>query len=200
MIETDLGELDLMYPNDHVAPELGDIEHVGLVDVGDLSPSELSAIEGYPCNPLDLMAFVHHRREPLVRSVVRWLAEVDPAGQLPDDQEVGASRQLLAERRKVLEAGEDCDGTEVGEYSQQPPQLQDPGLDALLSRQSVPGVVAHRAASRAHQDSVCLEHRRLRLLGKGISVRLGGGSTERKSLHIEREVEAGAHGVQDLEG
>ena len=86
---------------DHLAPEARRLEDVGLVDRGDAAGSRRRRrdLEGQPRDPLDLVLRVDAGVEG-ARLVAPALAEVDAAGQLPDDQQVGAGDALVAQRAR----------------------------------------------------------------------------------------------------
>ena len=79
------------------------LEHVGLVDRGDLAPC--ARAEGDAGDALDLLDRVAAQVAGARRGVAGLLAEVDAAGQLADDQQVGALDALALERAGVEQRG-----------------------------------------------------------------------------------------------
>jgi hypothetical protein len=82
---------------DDVLPELEGLEHVGLVDAGDLLAALARGLEGHVGDALDLRAAVAHGVEGFLgtgevavhrSAAAARLAEVDVAGELADDEDV----------------------------------------------------------------------------------------------------------------
>jgi hypothetical protein len=87
---------------DDLAPEAGGLEDVGLVDRGDawgtaIGGAAAGRLEGGAGDPLDFGPVVLAGVEGGI-AVAAGLAEVDAAGELADDQQVGAGDAVFAQR------------------------------------------------------------------------------------------------------
>ena len=101
------------------------LEHVRLVDAGDPRARGLEARCGRSARS--------RRRRTSQRSMAavsraRLLAEVDPAGELAHDEQVGALDHLALERAGVVERGERPDGAQVGVQPEALAQAEQPLL------------------------------------------------------------------------
>ena len=105
---------------------------------------ERAAPNADPRDPLDLRARVDARVRGAVGGA-RLLAEVDPAGQLAHDQQVGALDQLALERARVVERRQRPHRSQVGE---QPESLAQPQQALLGPRLERVGRVPLRARRR----------------------------------------------------
>ena len=83
---------------DHLAPEPAGLEHVHLVDAGHARARRAERDPGDPPISAPVVAEVGR-----VGLGARLLAEVDPAGELAHDEQVGALDQLALERAGVVE-------------------------------------------------------------------------------------------------
>ena len=158
------------------------------------APGEL---EGEPHDPLDLLlgvrqrvdGFAPRRRGPLLRR----LAEVEPAGELADDEHVDALEQLGPQRCARDERGMDRDRAQIAEQDQAPAQGQEP----LLGADRGVRVVPLRAPDGAEEDRVGR--------GAGIDVLVADGNAvgvDRRAAHEDLvprdpESEPGADRVED---
>ena len=129
------------------APELRDFEHVGLVDAGEFLAALLRELEGDAGYADHFIAGVTHGvpgfagcRVPFAR-----LAEVEPAKQLADEQNVGAFDDLRPQRAVDGEFFEREGGTQIGESAERGANLQQAGFGALVRGQGIEFVAAHRA-------------------------------------------------------
>ena len=98
VLELDIRELVAVNLAHDLAPEPAGLEHVGLVDARDPG---FRRVERDASDPLDLHAGV----DAVVRSAVGragLLAEVDAAGELAHDHQVGALDQLALQRARVV--------------------------------------------------------------------------------------------------
>ena len=91
-----------------------------------------------PGDPLDLRTRVDARVGRAVGRA-RLLAEVDPAGQLADDEQVGALDHLALERAGVVQRRQRPDRPQVGEQAEPLAQAE----QALLGRGLDGSVVSH---------------------------------------------------------
>ena len=78
-------------------------------------------------------------------------AEVDPAGELAHDEQVGALDQLALERAGVVERRQRADRAQVGVQAE---RLAQPEQALLGARRVRVGRVPLRAADRGEQDGV----------------------------------------------
>ncbi len=118
------------------APELRRLEHVRLVDRRELLPSLARRVERHPRDPLDLHDRIAHRverRAPVFREPAR-LAEVQPAGQLAHDEQVGAGSELRLERPRFRGAGPDLRRPQVRVHAEALPDREQSAFRALSSR------------------------------------------------------------------
>ncbi len=116
------------------APELRDLEDVGLVDGGELLAALAGELEGDAGDADDLVAGVAHGVDGLAGSLVppAGLAEVEAAEELADEEDVDAFGDLGAEGRVGGEGGVGDGGAEVGEAAELLADLQEAGLGALV--------------------------------------------------------------------
>ena len=158
----------------HLAPQPAGLEHVGLVDAG--HPRARGA-EGHPRDPLDLLA----RVDAGVRGRVLGpglLAEVDPAGQLAHDQQVGALDHLALERAGVIQRRDRLDRAQVGEQAEALAQPEQALLGAGLGRV---GGVPFGAADGGQQDRVGGAAGGQRLVGQRGAVGVDRGAAEQRA-------------------
>ena len=115
-----------------------------------LAERRSAAIEGGARDPLDLLGAVgaHVRGDG---GGARLLAEVDAAGELAHDQQVGALDALASQRRGVVERRQRLDGAQV---RVQPEPLAQPEQPLLGTRLVGVGGVPLRAADRREQHRV----------------------------------------------
>ena len=132
------------------APQLRRLQHVGLVDGGQVLPSLARGVEGHARDPIDLANRVPHRIECLAGLSIDLarLAEVEPAGQLPHDQQIRTARDLGLERAGLLEPRPDARRPQVGEYAEAFANGEQPAFGALLRRQVIERRIADRAKQR----------------------------------------------------
>ena len=174
-------------PVDHLAPEPRGLEHVGLVDRGDarLAAGALGAaagrLEGGAGDPLD---FVDRVLAGVVGgvAVAAAVAEVDAAGQLADDEQVGAGDPLLAQRAGADQGRAGPDRAQVGVEAHALAQAE----QALLGARRVGvGGVPFGAADGAEQDRVGgpagLQH----LVGEGGAVGVDRAAADQALVELE---------------
>src|SRR5438270_4240436 len=85
----------------------------------------------------------------------RALTEVDPAGKLAHDEDVGVLRYVGTQRRHLLEAGKDLRGAEVGEQAELFADAQQTGFRPDLS--VIPLVTADRPEKHGVRIAASLE-------------------------------------------
>ena len=133
----------------HVAPELGHLEHVGLVHRGQAAVALGGEIERHARDAGDLVLVVDvgvvAPTATLVGVHAAWFAEVDAARQLPDDEDVETRDKLRAQRRSVRQGLEQHRRAQVRERLQTRAHAEQAFLRALIHGQSVPLGAAHGA-------------------------------------------------------
>ena len=182
---------------DDLAPEPRGLHHVGLVDRGDLRlvagalGAAAGGLEGGAGDALDFGGVVLAGVEGGV-AVAAGLAEVDAAGELADDQQVGAGDALLAQRAGAHQRRARADRAQVGVEAHPLAEAE----QALLGARVVGvGRVPFGTADRAEQDRVGglagVQH----LVGEGDAV-----GVDRAAAHEALVVVELAQGVEDLAG
>ena len=135
-------------------------------------------LEREPDDPGDLVLGVGQRveRGPGAGLAGRLgpVAEVDPAGQLADDEHVDARQQLRAERRRAGERRLDGHRPQVGEQAEPAAQRE----ERLLRADRRARVGPLRAADRAEQDRVGRAAGGQVLVADGDPVRVDGGAAD----------------------
>ena len=121
----------------------------------------------------------------------RLLAEVDPAGQLAHDEQVGALDPLAPQRRGVIERRQRLDGAQVGVQAE---PLAQPEQALLGTRRLRVGGVPLGAADGREQHRVGGAAGGERLVGERGAVGVDRGAAE--GVLLELEV---ADGAQQLE-
>ena len=132
-----------------LAPQAGGFQDVSLVHADDPAASLLGGAHGYPADALDL-------HDGVCLGIVRLgtvfalsaapVAEVDAAGQLPDDEKIHALvHDIGSQRAFVRQNGVDLRGAQVREKPQRGADLQKSLLRADLRGQVIPLGAAHRA-------------------------------------------------------
>ena len=187
VVELDVGILGV-HLGDDVAPELEGLEHVGLVDAGQLLAALARGLERDVRDALDLRARVAHRVEGLVGALERAvgraaaaarLAEVDVAGQLADDQDVEPGDELGLQARGVRSAARSRSPGGSWRTGRAPCAARgSPARGAARAR-------ACRTSSRrprrtAPRRPPCASFKRR--VGQRMAVRLVGGAADRRLL------------------
>jgi len=124
----------------------------------------------------DLHHGIAHRVEGLALLAVDLarLAEVQAAGQLADDQQVGAFRDLGLERSRAFQARPDARRPQIGVDAKALPQREQSALGPFLRRQVIEG----RIADRAHQ-----RRRRGPAVGERLWRQCGFTGAQRRAAH-----------------
>jgi hypothetical protein len=154
-----------------LAPQPPRLEHVHLVDRGD---ARAGGAERDPGDPLDLpRAVLAQVRRVGLRARLR--AEVDAAGELADDEQVGALDQLALERARVVERGQRADRAQVGVEAERLAQPEQP-----CSGRGAPGSVESHfgPADGGEQDGVGRAAGHHGVVGQRAAVRVDGGAAE----------------------
>ena len=201
VLELDVGVLG-GDPGDHLAPEPRGLEHVGLVDRGDPRRAAVGPgapdrrLEGGAGDPLDLG---HRVLAGVVGgvAVAAAVAEVDAAGQLADDEQVGAGDPVLAQRAGADQRRARPHRAQVGVEAHPLAQAE----QALLGARRVGvGRVPFRAADGAEQDGVGaaagLEH----LVGERDAVGVDRAAAHQPLVELElaQRLEQPPRGGDDL--
>ncbi|MNS68679.1 hypothetical protein D3C72_1019640 [compost metagenome] len=140
--------------NDDVAPELGRLQHIGLVHAAQLLVALAGRFEADARNAAHfgfgvahgVVAFAFAREHAIGRRTnAARRAEIDVACQFADDQDVQAGHDLGLQRRGAGQLGIQDGGTQVGEQAQRLAQAQNGLLRAEFARQAVVLPVAHGA-------------------------------------------------------
>ena len=159
---------------DDLAPEPAGGQHVCLVDTGEVSAPIGGELERQLHDALDLRARVPQRvdgrLDPVVLLASLRTAEVEAAGQLAQDQDVGAGPDLGTHRRRRIERGVGGDGAQVGEELERRSQAEQRVLGPGWCR----GIIPLRTAHGAEQDGV------------DGTARLEGGSRQRVTGRVDR--------------
>ena len=150
---------------DHVLPKLEGLQHIGFIDTGDAFAALLRRLKRDVRNALNFWARVAHgvkrffaaREMPIGGNPpAPGLAEVNVAGEFPDDQDVQACHQLWLEAGSVGELLVANGGPEVCEKSHVFAQAQ----NRLLGPQGTVERVIFPVAHCTKQHSVSI-HRKL---------------------------------------
>jgi hypothetical protein len=154
----------------HRPPALRHLQHVGLVDRRDVAVAMLGALKGDVGNPFNLVVGVDHRVgcAPVGRAARR--AEVDAAGQLADEEDVGVGHAFGAQGGGVGQALRHEDGPEIGVDGEGLSQREEAALGAFVAG----AVVPLRAADGPEQHGVAVEARRAGGVGQGRVGRVEG--------------------------
>ncbi len=173
MLDADLGMAGRELVDD-LPPEPAGGQHVGLVDAGQMAAPIGGQLERQLNDALDLRARVPQGVDGRLDSIVLLAslrtAEVEAAGELAQDQDVGAGADLGTQRRRRVERGVGGDGAQVGEQLERRPQAEERVLGPRRRRRVIP----LRAAHGAEQDSV------------GGTAGVEGGSRQRVTGRVDR--------------
>ncbi len=163
---------------DDLAPQPGRLEDVRLVHAGHLRAGELEADAR---DPLDLALGVD---AGVVRGVAveAAVAEVDAAGQLAHDQQVGALDPLALERARVEQRRAGPDRAQVGEQPEALAQAEQPLLGARPARV---GGVPLGAADGGQQHGVGAPAGVEHLVGQRRAVRVDRGAADQPLVELE---------------
>ncbi len=133
---------------DDLQPQLRNLEDVGLVHMGQMFAANASGLETHPGDALDLVLVVNHRiaRAHGIRVFVdaARFAEVETAGELPQDQHVDPLDHLRAQGGRGHQGREDRRRPQVREQAELLAHLEQAALRPLGYGQVVPARSAHR--------------------------------------------------------
>ena len=119
----DIGELAGHDPIDHRAPEARCLQHVRLVDRGQLAPPRAREPGGGAHHALDLRHAVAANVERLGGGAL-LVAEIDPTGELAHHHDIDASKHLGLDGGGLEHGRMRDDGAQVGEQPELLAQLQ----------------------------------------------------------------------------
>jgi hypothetical protein len=132
---------------DCCAPELRDLEDVGLIDGGDLLASFARKVKGNAGNTDDLSLCVAHRIDRLVGLAIppAWRPEVKTAEQLAHEENVNVFGDFGTQGRTFGKRRVSDGRAQVGKASKRLANLQETSFGALIWRQGVELVIADGA-------------------------------------------------------
>ena len=191
MLELHVRELP-RHLDDHRAPQPARREHIRLVHARHAPPAAARQLERETRHAGDLPLGVDERviGLPAVRAFVglATLAEVETAGQLPDDEHVHALDQVAPERRGVDERGLRRDRPQVREQPEALAQAQ----ERLLGTHAGGGRVPPGTADRAEEHRVGRLAQGQVLVTQGHPVRVDGRTAhdDRRPIHGEAGIDA----------
>ena len=181
-------------------PEAGGVQHVGLIDGGDLFAALAGGFKSNLQNAADLQLAVSLGVIGLgaVFAIpVATLAEVDAAGQLSDHHQVkalfcGAFPQGTGGPQSLIQPG----GAQVGVKSQHRTQLEQSLFGSDITGQAVPLGAAHGA----QHDAVGCQTSVDGLLGQRNAAGVDGAAAGQISFAVEGVAKLAAHFFQYLDG
>src|SRR3954469_11375505 len=93
-----------MHSRNDFTPQLGNLEHVGLIYGRDFFTTLQRGLEGDMCDSLDLRCCINLGIDAALTTIGECcdtfgLTEIDAASEFPDYQQVGALNHLFLERR-----------------------------------------------------------------------------------------------------
>src|SRR4029077_8879515 len=143
MLERDVLEFACVQLLDHLVPENARLHHVALLHRGDLLAALARELERDAANALDLVGVVDLGVDRALLPVAEIgdglrLAEIAPAGQFTQDDDVEPIHHLAFEARGVGERGIADSGANIGEKAGFLAQTKEPGLRPHLIRHAVP--------------------------------------------------------------
>ena len=127
-------------------------------------------------------------------AIATALAEVDPAGQLADDEQVGAVDALAPQRAGVVERREGPHGAQVGEQSEAGPQRE----QRLLRAGLVGSVVSHLGPPTAPSSTASAAlHASSTPSGRGLPYMSMSRAADRVLLPRDRQIVIDDDGIDD---
>ena len=183
-----------------IAPELADIEHVGLVHRAEPAAAAAGQVEAHPGDAIDLPVEVGHGVEgphgPIGLHPPLGGTEVHAAGELAHHQQIDPLDHLRPQAAGADQGRNDLDGPQVGEQSQAGAQRQQAAFGSQFPRQAV----AARIADRGQQHRIGLAAGLQGALGQGNAVGVDRRCTDRPFVVAEAEAMANRHRIQQLAG
>ena len=143
-------------------PELRRLEDVRFVHGRDLLPPAACGVERDACDACDLLGGVAHRveRGVPIRRESAGLREVQPAGQLANDEQIGVLRDLGLQRACVFTAWPETSRPQVGVDAESTPQREQPALRPFGGRQMIERRIADGAEKHRLRGPAGVERRR----------------------------------------
>ncbi len=176
-----------------IAPELGALEHVHLVDRADLPAAFACGFESNAQDAANLAFRVVHGIEAETFAIPDFdaarLAEVDVAGQFAHDENIEAGHHFGFERRGIGKFGIKNRRTQVGEQAEILADAQQAAFGPQLARVIVP----LRTTDSAEQHGIGLLGKLLRRRWKRIFRRVDGTAAELRLFHLEFQIERLEH-------
>src|SRR6185437_12549306 len=152
VLERDVGKFGSYDALADFAPQAGGLQHVRLVDRGELATALTGEARGGSCDPLDLLHGVRTDIDS-TRGIAALLAKVDPTRQLAQKHEVDTVYHFRLESRRARQAGQHLHWAQIGVDAELFPQLQQPLLGANFRSRCG----QFRTADRAEQYRVGAE-------------------------------------------
>ena len=185
MLDRNVGVL-FSYLLRDLAPQSAARQHVRLIHRGQLLAALAGEVEPQADDALHLAARVGegilHPDSLLVRASPARTAKVEPAGELPQHQEVRAVHDLAFQRRGVHERGEGLHRPQVGVQAQLFAQAQQAVFGSRFRRPDVPLGTAHRA----DEDGIRLLAERQRGVRQGRPGGVDGVAPDTPFAHLKR--------------
>ena len=196
MAQLDVGELLGMNPGHLLAPQQPAFHHVGLLDRAQPVAALAREIEGDAGDALDLGRGVDLGVDAAALAIrqrldAARLAEIDPAGEFADDQDIQSGDQLGLERGRLGERGEHDRRAQIGEQLEVLPEPQQAGLGPDVEIDTVP----LGSAAGAQQHRVGLHRRRQRRLGQRHAMGVDGGAADQILGDVEGRLAGTRHPV-----
>ena len=103
VLEPYIGKFLAYHPRYHFPPQARGVQHIGLVDMGNVPLALPGELAGLARNPLDFSAGIAAQVLGLVR-IAAALAEIDAAGEFTHHQQVHPGKLLRLDRRKPVQS------------------------------------------------------------------------------------------------
>ena len=199
VLEHNVLELARMHLVDDLVPEHAGLHHVALLHRGDLVAALARELERDAGDALDLVGVVDLGIDGALLAVAEvgdglGLAEIDPAGQFAQDDDVESVHHLALEARGIRERGIADRGANIGEQAELLAQPQQSRLRPHLIWHAVPFRPAHRAEDHG-VGRVRLGHG---LIGDRDLVGVIAGAPDQSFLGVEPRRAARVHPGDEL--
>ena len=186
MLELHVGIFALVQVGDDLVPQHAGFHHVAFFRGGHLVAALARQLEADPRDALDFVGVVDLGVGGAFLAVAEvddglGLAEIQPAGELAQDDDIEAVHHLALEARGIRERRIADRRPDVGEQAELLAQPQQPSLGPHVVGYAVP----FRAADRAEQDRVGRLRLRHRVLGDGDAVHVVAAAADQRRLGLE---------------
>jgi len=186
---------------DDLTPQFRGFQNIGLVHRQEFFPSAARQFKRAQCDAADFVFRVDHGVDAgapaaLVFGHAARTAEIDVAGQLPQNQNVDALHQILFEGGGVRQFVKDQYGPQVGVK----PQLFAQAQKRALGPDAVVQAFPFRSAHRAQQHGVALQGKHQAFVGKGGAARVIGASADQSLRQRQGDAAAVGDEPQDFQG